>query len=171
MNRTEKEWLETALTEISSAEVEQIPYDTLALLYPNVLMYGPNGEAVAEFVTDVMAKVQSCGDHDAYGSYATTVRAAMNENSNMPFFSMQDDANFRIGVNVESNLRILVNQWVNSSPSTPYIFESATFSLSSLIAYQGLLKDRKRWSSYEKSYSAVVESFGLNPDKYRWRKS
>lgn len=171
MNRTEKEWLETALAEVSAAEAEQIPHDTLALLYPNVLLYGPNGEAVAEFVKDVMAKVESCGDLDAYGSYATTVRAAMNENSNMPFFTMHDHPHFRIGVNVESNLRILVNQWVSSSPSIPYIFEGATFSLSSLIAYQGLLEDRKRWNSFEKSYSAVVEAFGLNPDRYRWRSS
>lgn len=169
MNRVEMQWLKTTLGEASFAEIEQIPYPTLILLYPHIFQYGPNGDAVVDFMKDARSAVEAHADLDAYSNYAQAIRIAMHEGSEIPYFHMNDNPHFKIGTDVEKNLRLLVKEWIDDSPSIPHIFEAATYSLLSLIAYQGLMKDMRLWSNYEASYCGVVESFGLNPDKYRWR--
>lgn len=154
-----KSWLKEVLPAEDYAGIQFLPAEVLQLLYPNIFLYGSNGDNIDKFITDVTKAIRSQGK-DTYEKYVDRVREANHS---------------YVGIYIPTPT-VMDNRFRSISSEIvgirAYILEtSLLFTLQLMFHVPEYQENPETLKGLEQDYVQLVKSFGLNPDDYWYKKT
>lgn len=149
-----KDWVIQAMPTQEYDSLNELPLEVVALLYPNIAKFGPNGDNVAEFITQVSTWVRkTCKPADA--------EALQDVTDEYPIFSIGMTA--RVQTNLWST-------WQDSRKKENYYVDTAVLRCLQIIAFGGFADDPEE-IIYPQIQAGYLALFGLNPEDYKLKRT
>lgn len=148
-----RDWLQKGLPEDQYELTVSMPDDLLAELYPNILRYGPNGDAVRQFGADALKVLWET----EYDELERKLAVSM--------FQLKEPQIY-LPSRIVIQLDLLSKHFENEAT---FKIEDGLNTLLTLIAYYGFASkaysERVVTGNY---YRHLIEAYGLNPSDYAW---